>query len=194
MPTLTAEIATDRAGRFLRQFCEHAAAMGGPRGHTARTHKHAGPPAEVQLSTERTDTHGLVTFAPWGTCTLTAGPATLTVRIDGVDDDAVQRIRDIVTRDFERFSARNPLTVRWRASGAQRSRLAVIAIVFAVAVLVAVHAGLADAALRSGWTWIALAVVAAALVVKVTLVLLVRARGHRLRRLHHGHASHAENN
>jgi hypothetical protein len=188
MPTLTAEIATDRASRFLRQFCQHATAMGGDRGHTARLPRHGGPPADVTLTAECTDTQGVVTFAPWGTCTLTADPATLTVHIDGVDQAALDRIRDIVTRDFDRFSTRNPLTIRWRPDrhSGRRSWLMVTAIAVAVAVAVAVHAGLVGAAIHSGWSLTALAAVAVALVVKTAAMLLVRRRGHRIGQLHHG--------
>lgn len=188
MPTLTAEIATDRASRFLRQFCQHATAMGGGHGHTARLHQHGGPPADITLTAECTDTQGTVTFAPWGTCTLTAEPATLTLHIDAVDQAAVERIRDIVTRDFDRFSSRSPLTIRWRRDrrSGRRSWLMGTAIAVAVAVVVAVHAGLAGAAIHSGWSLTALAAVAVALVVKAVAVLLVRRRGHGIGRLHHG--------
>ena len=186
MPTLTADIATDRADRFLRQFCQHAAAMGGERGHTARMN-HGGPRPDVTVTAEWTDTQGEVTFAPWGTCTLTASPTALTIRIDATDEPALERIRDIITRDFDRFSSRNPLRVDWYGTtpgSGRRSRLVVAAIVAVVIVLVAVHAGLVGAALRSGWSLTILVAVAAAVAVKATLVVLAARRGHRIR-LHH---------
>lgn len=187
MPTLTAEIPTDRAARFLRQFCQHAAAMGSERGHSARMH-HGGSRADITLTAEHADGQGKVTFGPWGTCTLTAGPAALTVRIDAPDDAALERIRDIVTRDFDRFSARNPLRVDWRgrenAGSGRRSRLVVAAITLVAFTVVAVHLGLAGAALRSGWSLTALGLVALALAVKATLLVVASRRGHRLR-LHH---------
>lgn len=40
MPTLEARIETERASRYLVQFCRHAAAIGGS-GHTSRVHLHA---------------------------------------------------------------------------------------------------------------------------------------------------------
>jgi hypothetical protein len=113
MPRLEAQIPTDRASRFLVQFCRHAAAMGAG-GHGRRMHAHgAAGGREVQVTAERSDRGGgTVTFAPWGVCTLRASADTLTIRIDG-DDDGLARIRDVVTRDFARFSQRAPLTVTW---------------------------------------------------------------------------------
>lgn len=150
MPTDIARIETDRAERFLKQFCDHARAMG--------------------VTAERADSHGVVAF-PDGRCTLTAEATALVVEIEAADDQALRRIRDIVTRDFERFGGRTPLAVAW--SHRPRSRWLVPAMAVAVLLALAVHAGLIGAALRRGWT-VPVLVVLAAVAVKVAAILVVR--------------------
>jgi hypothetical protein len=116
MPILQAQIQTERASRYLVQFCKHAAAMGRG-GHTPRMHLHTPMVrGEVQVAAEWSDTSGTVTFKPWGRCTLSADDGTITVLIDAVDDDGAAEIRDIVTRDFERFTRRDPAAVTWQRS------------------------------------------------------------------------------
>jgi hypothetical protein len=113
MPILEAQIETERASRYLVQFCKHAAAMGSG-GHTPRMHLHgAMTRREVQVHVEWSDTRGTVTFTPWGQCTLAADAGTLTLRIEAGGEDGLHQIRDVITRDLERFSRRNPLTVTW---------------------------------------------------------------------------------
>lgn len=114
MPVLEARIETERASRYLVQFCKHAAALGGG-GHTPRMHQHgAMTHREVQVDAEWSDARGTVAFTPWGRCTLTADPHTLTLRIEATGEDGLHQIRDVITRDLERFSRRDPLTVTWR--------------------------------------------------------------------------------
>lgn len=113
MLTAEAHVETERASRYLVQFCKHAAAMGDD-GHTPRMHLHGMMARrEVQVAAEWSDTDGTVTFTPWGQCTLTASASTLTVRIEAGDQDGLHQIRDVITRDFDRFSHRHPLTVTW---------------------------------------------------------------------------------
>jgi len=122
MPTLHAQVRTDRPGRYLVQFCKHAAAMGNG-GHTARMHLSRSPAQpDVTVAAEWSATAGTVTFAPWGTCTLAATPDALTLRIDAADEESLARIRDIVDRDLDRFSRRDPLTVTWQNSFSFSSR------------------------------------------------------------------------
>ncbi|MCC3318389.1 DUF2218 domain-containing protein [Nocardia africana] len=110
MPTIRACIPTDRGPWYLQQFCTHAYAMASPRAHRMRLHRN--DIADVRLSVETADNDALVQFAPWGTCTLHADAGTLTVRIDAADPPALQRIRDIVTRDLERFG-RGSIRIVW---------------------------------------------------------------------------------
>lgn len=116
MPSIEARIPTGRASRYLVQLCQHAAAMGG--GHGPRVHQDGPVHEGARASAEWTDTHGVIAFTPGGRCTVDAGPDTLTVRIDAADDQALRRIQDIVGRDLDRFSSREPLAVTWRGLGA----------------------------------------------------------------------------
>jgi hypothetical protein len=114
MPTLQAQIPTERASRYLVQFCKHATAMGSG-GHRARMHLQGMMARrEVEVAADWSETNGTVTFTPWGRCTLASDASTLTVRIDAADQEGLTRIRDIVTRDLRRFSSRDPLTVTWQ--------------------------------------------------------------------------------
>jgi hypothetical protein len=116
MPVLETQIETERASRYLVQFCKHATAMGSG-GHSPRMHLHGTVARrEVRVAAEWSDTNGTVTFTPWGLCVLAADAGILTVRIDGADEDGLAQIRDVVTRDFARFSQRDPLTVAWQRS------------------------------------------------------------------------------
>ncbi|MGY1949032.1 DUF2218 domain-containing protein [Nocardia asiatica] len=128
MPTIEARISTDRPSRYLRQFCKHAAAMGALRargqqpprarhGHPDATPE-AGPngPDGMRIHSDWSDTSGTVSFDPVGRCVLHAEENALLVRIEAIDARVLQRIRDIVTRDFERFG-RNQLTVEWHPLG-----------------------------------------------------------------------------
>ncbi len=113
MHTLEARIATARPERYLRQFAKHATAMGSGGGHRIR--RHDGSPIaheDVRVRVEATESHVTVRFTPWGNCCLHAEPGLLRVRIEAVDSTALQRIRDTVTRDIERFG-RGEFTVRW---------------------------------------------------------------------------------
>jgi hypothetical protein len=191
MPILQAQIPTERASRYLVQFCKHAAAMGRRGGHTPRMRLHAPIAREVQVAAEWSDTSGTVTFTPWGRCTLTAHNGALTLRIDATDEDAAARIRDIITRDFERFSHRDPVTVTWHRSdtpgaapfrptdalksrpwrGFPRPSRQAILLALAVVLAIGLHVGLAGTVVaRSRWTGIAVNVIAALVVVKIALV------------------------
>ena len=197
MPILQAQIQTERPSRYLVQFCKHAAAMGRG-GHTARMHLHAPMTrGELQVSAEWSDTRGTVTFTPWGRCTLAADDATLTLRIDAATEDGAAEIRDVITRDLERFTRRDPVTVTWQRSetpgaapfrptdattteqrrGLPRPNLQTILLALAVVLVIAVHIGLAGTVVaQSRWTGLALNVVAALVVVKIALVVWVRVR------------------
>jgi hypothetical protein len=195
MPILQAEVQTERASRYLVQFCKHAAAMGSG-GHTSRMHLHGTVARrDVHVSAEWSDTSGTVTFNPWGQFTLTADSGTLTLRIDGADEDGLAQIRDVVTRDFERFSRRNPLTVAWQepeTPGAApfrhvdgmtpkprrsfpRSNLQTVVLALAVILVIGLHIGLAGTVLaESQWTGVAINVIAALVVLKIALAVGAR--------------------
>lgn len=114
MLTAHARVETGRASRYLTQFCKHAAAMGGGRGHGPIGHLRgmlAG--REVAVHAEWTTTRGVVRLEPWGTCTLTADSTGLDLAVEADDEDSIQRIQDVVTRDIERFGKREGLAVTW---------------------------------------------------------------------------------
>ena len=195
MPSVKAQIETDRASRYLVQFCKHAAAMGSG-GHSPRMHLHTTVARrEVQVAAQWSDTSGTVTFTPWGVCTLTADAGILTVRIDTADEDGLVQIRDVVTRDFARFSQRDALTVTWQRSddpgaapfrpigavtsahrrGPIRAHLQMALLVLTVLLIIGLHVGLAGAAMTdSRWTGIATDVLVALVLLKIALI--VRAR------------------
>jgi hypothetical protein len=63
---------------------------------------------------EWSDTHGVVSFTPGGQCTIDADDEVLTVRINADDEQALQRIQDVIGRDLARHGRRESLTVTWR--------------------------------------------------------------------------------
>ena len=115
MTTAEARIETERPSRYLVQFCKHAAAMGAAGGHGPRAHLRGMLTRRaVRIHAEWSDTHGVVTFDPWGQCTLTADARTLTLRVAAADEDNLRRIQDVISRDFDRFGRREHLTVSWQ--------------------------------------------------------------------------------
>lgn len=191
MPTLNARVETDRASRYLVQFCKHATAMGGG-GHTPRMHPHGtAAQREVRVTAEWSDTRGTVTFTPWGQCTLIAGTDTLTLQVDAPDEAGLGLIRDVMTRDLERFSRRDPLTVTWTGSPGTKTvasasahrrpgvhgRLQVVLLAVAAALVVALHIGLVGTiAADSKWTDVATNGIVALIALKIALLLLARVR------------------
>ena len=202
MPILEAQIETERASRYLVQFCKHAAAMGSG-GHSPRMHLHGTVARrEVQVAAQWSDTRGTVTFTPWGLCTLATDAGVLTVRIDTADEDGLAQIRDVVTRDFVRFSQRDPLTVTWQRSddpgaapfrptdavtsghrhGPRRAQFQLALLALAVLLIIGLHIGLAGAAVAdSRWTGIATDVMVALVLLKIMLIVRARLRIRRRR-------------
>jgi hypothetical protein len=114
MLTVEAQVETERPSRYLVQFCKHAAAMGG--GHRGPG-MHLGDALarrEVQVHADWSDTHGVVTFTPWGQCTITASADMLTLRVEAADEENLRKIQDIITRDLGRFGRRDGLAVNWQ--------------------------------------------------------------------------------
>jgi hypothetical protein len=115
MLTVEAQIETERASRYLVQLCKHASAMAGARGHRFRRHAGGHTPArsEVQVHAEWSETHGTISFTPWGQCTIQANASTLAVRVEAADEENLRQIQDVITRDLDRFGQRDHLTVNW---------------------------------------------------------------------------------
>jgi hypothetical protein len=114
MVTSVARVVTDRPERYLEQICKHASAMGAG-GHAARMHggeHQASHDRDVQVASSENE--GQLTFAAWGTCTLTAEASTLTLRVEAKDEDGLRRIQDILSNDLDRFGRRDGLVVAWQ--------------------------------------------------------------------------------
>jgi hypothetical protein len=116
MLTAEARIDTDRPERYLAQICKHAAAMGAG-GHRARMHGGGHPEREkLDVHAEWSEARGSVTFAPWGSCAITADGRVLTLRVEAVDEASLGRIQDVLTKDLDRFGRRDGLVVNWQDS------------------------------------------------------------------------------
>ncbi|MGH3377017.1 MAG: DUF2218 domain-containing protein [Actinoallomurus sp.] len=117
MPTAEAHLETDRPSRYLIQLCRHAAAMSGGQGHRVSTHA-APSHRHVRAEAEWSDTHGVLTFDPWGRCTLDATATTLVLRVEAGGEEGLRRIQEVIAADLARFGHRDRLTVSWYSPGA----------------------------------------------------------------------------
>lgn len=109
MPTAEADVATERASRYLQQLCSHASRMRHGGGHSpGRSRDHAGPIAEAT-----SDTTGRITRGT-AVCDLTAGPTALTLRATADDAEQLRGLKEAVTHTLERIGRRDGLKVVWR--------------------------------------------------------------------------------
>lgn len=115
MPNIEARIATDRPNRYLGQLCQHASAMNSRSGHRLRAGSHAqrAEDATLTVHAECTETAGVLTFNSGARCTISATPNQLTVRIDADVEHTMNQVRDVITRDLERFGRRDGIFVSW---------------------------------------------------------------------------------
>lgn len=121
MPHAEARVQTRNPSRYLVHLCRHAQKFGDRLQHL---HGGAGSSEGPEvLDVEWTDSDGTLRLSS-GTCTLHADVDTLTVRVEAADEASLERVRDIVTADLERFGRRDHLTVTWTRpdSGAVTSR------------------------------------------------------------------------
>ena len=199
MPTAEATLPTPHARRYVTQLGKHATAMAGGRGHQMRMHD--GNPlagGEATLHVEQSADRTTVTFDPWGSCTVHAELDRIALRIDAADEQNLQRIQQIITRDIERFGRREHLSVAWRhldppadpttdppsprTSHTRRARMALAGTgLVAVVVLVGVHLALGSAA--AGWLgWTAVAGLSLAVLTLIGVHVAVPVAALRLRR------------
>lgn len=193
MPTAEAHIPTERASRYLVQFCRHLGQMSRMRHQPPARHGGGGMPPTVQ-DVDYSDTYGVIRFDE-GQFTLQATSATLTLRVNADDEDTLQRLQNGITARLEKIGRRDQLTVTWQpcqtppgspSEGAgsasapetgtikRPGRGRTIGLMSVVAVVVAVHLGLGGAALTAS-TWTGWAVNA---VVAITLLKVVFVAGH----------------
>jgi hypothetical protein len=113
-----ARIETDRASRYLVQFCKHAAAMGGGGSHSHRPWAHVGraalSPGDVKVSAEWSPMHGVVSFSPLGRCTIEATDDALTLHVEATDEAGLRQIQQTIAGDLSRFGRRSRLQVDWQ--------------------------------------------------------------------------------
>jgi hypothetical protein len=103
MPSSTARMATERAGEYLRQLCEHFADAG---------QRHS--PQEFEVTFD--DSTGFINFAPIisGTCRLDARQEDMLVVEVGADNEPeLARVRRIVAKHLERLGRDAGLTIEW---------------------------------------------------------------------------------
>ncbi|MGH3843803.1 MAG: DUF2218 domain-containing protein [Pseudonocardiaceae bacterium] len=190
MLTAEAHIETERPSRYLVQLCRHVSHI--PARHVGDSQ--ARP--DVRPHAEWSDTHGIITLAPWGQCTMDASADTLTVRVEATDEDSLRRIQELVADRLTRYGRRDQLTVTWQrlppravqhgaadsaddprpahGAGARRRYLRTIILTVAGALVVAVHLGLGGAALASArWTGWATDIVLVVVVGKSSLLLAI---------------------
>lgn len=115
MPSAEATLETEHPSRYLVQLCRHASTMGHATMHHPGRGRHAGG-AQARpdvLHADWSDTAGTLRLN-WGQCTLRAGPGTLTLRVDAIDEDKLRAIQELLTANLERFGRRAHLTVTWQ--------------------------------------------------------------------------------
>jgi hypothetical protein len=79
----------------------------------------AQPPPKVEHA-EWSETRGLIDFG-WGRCALQANGDLLALRAEAAEEEDLQRVQDIITRDIERFGSREHLKVSWQQPGPPNS-------------------------------------------------------------------------
>lgn len=177
MPTVEATVQTTNAVRYVTQLARHGVAMADGRGHRMRMHGGSNPLAdgEVSLQVEQAAHRTTLTFDPWGTCTARAEGGLLMLRVDASDEQSVQRLQDIITRDIERFGRREQLTLAWgrtdqpelaaakvnpsaSATGHPLRAPVLTAAGLGVVLVLVLHVGLGSAVV-AGWGWLGWTVV-----------------------------------
>lgn len=111
MPSMEARVPTDRASRYLVQLCRHAEQMsrwrhGPPAGHGGG--REAVAVREVQWS----EASGVVRFEE-GEWTLCASGDALLLRVDAVDQQALERLQRGIAVRVATVGRRDRLSVSW---------------------------------------------------------------------------------
>jgi hypothetical protein len=109
---LTAEthIQTERPSRYLVQLCKHADSINHK---TLNLHARKAQARPQVQHVEWSNADGILIFSS-GRCTMKAGPDTLTVRVEATNEEDLQRIQNLITRNLERFGRRDQLKVSWQ--------------------------------------------------------------------------------
>ena len=119
MLMVEARIQTEQSSRYLVRLCTHASSMGRTQGHGIRAHRNeALSSGEVEVQAQWSETHGTVTFSPWGRCEIEATATELVLRIEAAEEEDLRRIQDTVSRDLDRFSGSEQLAIDWHQTDA----------------------------------------------------------------------------
>jgi hypothetical protein len=192
MPTAEAHIPTERASRYLVQFCRHLGQMSRMRHEPPARHGDGETPPTVQ-HVDYSDTCGVIRFDE-GQFTLQATSDILSLRIDADNEDTLQRLQNGITARLEKIGRRDQLTVTWQlrqtppgspedatdpasaptsapetGTAKRPGHRKTIGLMAVGAVVVAVHLGLGGAALAAS-TWTGWAVNAVAAIILLTAV------------------------
>lgn len=119
MPTAEAQIATDRASRYLMQLCSHLNRMSGVHHQTPAGHGAGHKPPKVE-HVDHSDTYGTIRFTH-GVCALRATADSLTLRLDAADGETLQRLQSGLAGRIEKIGRRDQLTVTWSQPGESES-------------------------------------------------------------------------
>jgi hypothetical protein len=116
MPSAEANVATDRASRYLVQLCKHLNNQGRHLRHRPRSHQPGGgaeaehPAFRARLKWD--DNDATIEFDQ-GRCSIHASADTLAIHAEADDAQALEHIERLISDHLARFSRRSPLTVRW---------------------------------------------------------------------------------
>ncbi|GKW49663.1 DUF2218 domain-containing protein [Halomonas sp. NCCP-2165] len=91
MPISRAVIATDSGARLIHRLCKHWA------------HK---------LEVEQEENQGRVAFEE-GVCLMRADDAAMTVAIEALDEEALDRLEGVISNHLDRMAGKEPLDIVW---------------------------------------------------------------------------------
>ena len=177
---LEGHVVTDRPDRYIKQLCQHAAALGrrGPREFKAHGSEQE-PLREVSIGASWTGSTGVIDLAPWGRCELNAVADGFDVRIEADSAEHVARIADRIERNIARIG-KGSLPIKWTSDWvgprSRRTQVLTATGVLVVALVVVVHLGI-GALLVERWPW-AVGAVVLMIAAKLLLVLVVGRRLH----------------
>jgi len=181
--TLHGRVVTDRPDRYIKQLCQHAAAMGRRGKHQFKAHgADTGLRGQVSVDATWNESTGSIDFKPWGRCELRTVAGGFDVRIDADSPAHLRLIADRLERNIDRFG-KGRVPVQWAADrGVPRGRRALVPLAvggLVVALVAAAHVGVGGL-LFERWPW-SVGTLALLVAVKVGLVFFVGRRRHATR-------------
>jgi hypothetical protein len=180
MAVLEGHVVTDRPERYIKQLCQHAAALGRRGPHQLTAHgSEMEALREVTVGASWTDSAGSIDLVPWGRCELQSVDGGFGISIEADSTEHLDRIADRIERNIARIG-KGSLSIHWAADRVappgRHTHLLTAFGLLAVASVVVVHLGI-GALLIDRWRWTAGAV-ALVVTVKLFLVFVVGRRLH----------------